>query len=69
MSLPRPLEKYDLRWATELTRTLEAQWTQTHRRGTDVELGLNERVIVRSPDGNRWAITVDNAGAIVTTAL
>jgi len=25
--------------------------------------------IVKSPDGSRWRITVDNAGAIVTTAL
>lgn len=69
MSLPRPAERYDPRWAAEQTRQLEQQWATTHKRGTDVELGIGERVIMRSPDGTRWALTVSNTGALVTTAL
>lgn len=32
---------------------------------TDAQKGI----IMRSPDGTRWRITVDNTGALVTTSL
>lgn len=35
----------------------------------DVELGPGERLIIRSPNGNRWVLTVSNAGAVSATAL
>ena len=38
-------------------------------KGEDVELARGERLILHSPDGARWAVSVDNAGAIGTTAL
>lgn len=69
MSLPRPPDRYEQRWAAEVTRQLDQQYAMTHRRGTDVELGQNERVIVRSPNGVRWALSVDDAGIISATAL
>jgi hypothetical protein len=50
-------------------RQLDATARVNHRKGTDVELGVDERVILRSPDGNRWALAVNNAGALVTTLL
>lgn len=39
-----------------------------HKKNEDIEVGYG-RIIIRSPDGNRWVITVDNAGAISATAL
>lgn len=36
--------------------------------GQDVRLLVGERIILKSPDGSRWAIEVDNAGALSTTA-
>jgi hypothetical protein len=69
MSLPRPADKYDQRWAAENNRQMELQLAMTHRKGTDIEMGQSERLILRSPDGTRWSITVSNAGAITTTAL
>ena len=38
-------------------------------KGEDVELARGERLILRSPNGARWAVKVDNAGAMGTTAL
>lgn len=36
-------------------------------KGSDVELARGERLILRSPDGSRWVVGVDNAGAIDIT--
>ena len=69
MTLPRPPEKYETRWATEQSRQLDVQWDQTHRRGADVELGQNERLIMRSPNGVRWSITVSDSGILSATSL
>jgi hypothetical protein len=69
MSLPRPADKYDQRWASENNRQLELHLAMTYRKGTDVELGQSERIILRSPDGTRWAVTVSDAGALTTTVV
>lgn len=36
--------------------------------GRDVTLLVGERIILKSPDGTRWAVTVNNAGALGTVA-
>lgn len=69
MSLPRPAERYDQRWAAENNRQLEQKLAMAHRKGADVELGQEERLVLRSPDGARWSVTITNAGAILTTAI
>lgn len=38
------------------------------RSDRDVEL-VTTRIILRSPNGSRWALTVSNAGALSVTAL
>jgi hypothetical protein len=38
------------------------------KRGGDVELDAG-RIILRSPDGARWALTVSNAGVVGATSL
>lgn len=69
MSLPRAPEKYEQRWATEVLRQLDQRDLATFNKGSDIELGQDERIIMRSPNGTRWAIAVDDAGVLFTTAL
>ena len=37
------------------------------KKGQDIQLG-DERIILVAPDGGRWAIGFDNAGALSTVA-
>lgn len=53
----------------ELSRVLIAADQLNFKRGRDIELAREERIILRSPDGTRYALYVDNTGAIATTAL
>ena len=48
----------------ELTREIERR----HKRGADIELS-SDRLILRSPNGSRFAVAVDNAGALSTVAV
>ena len=66
MSLPNPLDRYDRRWAAELKRVLDAFMGRAYVAGKDVELEAGASVVLRSPDGTRWRIKVDNAGALST---
>lgn len=36
--------------------------------GQDVRLLVGERIILKSPDGSRWAIAVDNSGVLSAVA-
>jgi hypothetical protein len=49
-------------------RDIEMTSGQTVTRGV-AELPPQPRVILRSPDGARWALTVDNAGVLTTVAV
>lgn len=53
---------------TEMSRIIIAEDERNFKRGRDVELARGERLILRSPNGSRWVVTVDNAGALGTTA-
>jgi len=35
----------------------------------DVEIKRNQRMIMRSPNGTRWSVTIDDTGVISTAAL
>lgn len=52
----------------ELSRVLIAEDEKNWKRGRDIELARGERLILRSPDGTRYALVVDNAGALSTVA-
>ena len=59
---------------TTTDRRLKTMEREAHLRGRDVEVGQTDgtrtaRFILRSPNGNRWAITVSNAGVLGATAL
>lgn len=68
MILPRATEAYSRRTEEARNRVIEKADEQNHKRNRDVEIG-NGRLILTSPNGARWSITVSNAGAISATSL
>lgn len=70
MRLQNPSQAYNRAHELERNRAIELADRHNHKRGQDVEIGANgERLIITSPNGSRWEVTVDNAGALGTTAL
>lgn len=68
--LPPPPDRYDpvvfAQAMDEIARAVEKAWA----RGEDVVLvGTRDRLVLQSPDGSRFHVTVDNAGVLGTTAL
>jgi hypothetical protein len=68
MNLPRPSERYERTTEDRRNRALELADAQNLKRGQDIEL-RDERLIMHSPDGSRWALTVDNLGNLGTVTL
>lgn len=52
----------------DMVRILQSADAENHKRGRDVEIG-SARLILTSPNGTRYAVTVDNAGNISTSAV
>ncbi len=68
MNLPSPPPRYEPTDQARLREELRRTDAENHKRGRDVEIGAG-RVILTSPNGTRYAITVDNAGVLGTTAI
>ena len=68
MKLPNPAGSYNPRMEIERNRQIEQADGQNRKQGRDVEVGRN-KLVLRSPDGARWSITVSNAGAISAEPL
>ncbi len=68
LNLPRPPGTYDVSDQAQLRRSLEQEDRNNRKIGTDVEVGA-QRLILKSPNGARWSVTVSNAGAITAVAL
>ena len=67
MKLPKSADRYDP-MDQDMTRSIiERDDRQNFKRNQDVE--IRTRLILASPNGTRYQITVSNAGAIVVTAL
>lgn len=69
MKLPVPPNRYDPSFEAQRNGFIEQMDSQSFKRQADVEITLPQRLILRSPNGNRWVISVSNAGAMVVTAL
>jgi len=69
MSLPSPPDKYDRSDQMKTRSLLERMDRENHKRGRDLEVAGSERLILASPNGARWVVTVDNTGAIAAVAL
>lgn len=70
--------RYDPAFLTDLARRIAFLESGVYVRGGDVEIAnipkagsgnRSPRLILRSPDGTRYSVTVDNAGALSTTAI
>lgn len=68
MRLPDAPNTYDRSVEDERNRQLEKALRLVHRRDRDVEIGAG-RLILKSPDGARWEVTVDNTGTLSATSL
>ena len=68
LSLPKPPSTYDAGDEAQLRHALERADRTNRKTGTDVEVGVN-RLVLRSPNGARWSITVSNTGVLSAVAL
>jgi hypothetical protein len=68
MKLQRPTARYDERDQIEMRSVIEREDEQNVKRNRDYEVGAT-RIILTSPNGTRYAIAVDNAGALSAVAV
>lgn len=68
MRLPNATDKYDPTTINQMNLLIEQADDLNHKKNQDVEVGA-ARLILKSPNGTRYSITVDNAGTLGTTAL
>lgn len=68
MKLRIPPQAYSRQAETERNGQIERADAENHKRGRDVEVG-DARLILKSPNGQRWSVTVSDAGAISATAI
>jgi hypothetical protein len=68
MKLQRPPPRYDERDQTDVRAKIEQADDENVKRNRDYEVGA-ARIILKSPDGTRYAITVSNAGALSAVAM
>lgn len=69
MTLQRAPGSYDRTEQAKFRTELEQMDRQNRKRGQDVEIVGAERLILASPNGQRWSLTVDNAGTLAAEAL
>ena len=63
-------ETYDRRLEQEFRTEVDKRDLMVHKKGRHIDLGGNDfYIIMYSPNGSRWSVTVSNAGALVVTAL
>jgi len=68
VKLPSAAQDYDLRDQAQLRNLLERADVQNMKRGQDIEVS-SAKLILTSPNGTRYSVTVDNSGNLSTTAL
>lgn len=68
MKLPDPGSAYSGPRERLRNQQIEMADQQNHKRNRDLELG-GGRLIMQSPNGARWSVTIDNLGNITATAL
>lgn len=68
MRLPNVPLQYQPNTERERNRSLELEDKKNQKRDADLDLGGN-KLILTSPDGTRYNVTVDNAGNLSTAAL
>jgi hypothetical protein len=67
MILPKPMPAYDFRNEAELRAALEREDRNNQKLTRDVVIE-GRRLVLASPDGTRFALTVSNAGVLAAVA-
>jgi len=67
LNLPRPSPQYDVINEGQARATLERNDKELMRKTQDVEI-VRRRLILQSPNGALWSVTVSNAGVLSATA-
>lgn len=68
MNLPSPSKQYDPQNEAQARSQIEQADAQNQKKSSDVVIKGNKLVIV-SPDGTRWSVTIDNTGTMALTPL
>lgn len=68
LKTPQAPPRYDQDWQTRHNNALEVEDTKNRKLGTDIEL-TKDRLIIRSPGGLRFKITVSDAGIVSAVAM
>jgi hypothetical protein len=68
MKLPAASFQYDQKDNQTVRSILEKTDMENHKRGRDVEISPG-RLVIKSPDGTRWSIEVDNSGNVSASSL
>jgi hypothetical protein len=69
MRLPVPPARYDASFEAQRNQFIEQADNQNLKRLADLEVVAPQRLILRSPDGTKWQINVDNSGNLTATTL
>lgn len=69
MILPNPPGTYLQAYFAPVLQQIARLLTTSYQKGSDVELNADQRLIIVSPDGTRYQITVDNSGTLSTSTV
>lgn len=70
MRLQQAPDAYSARSEQEMRNALQRADDENHKKGRHIDMGGSDfYIIMTSPNGTRYSVTVSNAGALVVTAL
>jgi len=69
LKMPAPLAQWSVPFQARVNQTLEANDITNRKKGTDVEIEAGVRLILRSPDGTKYQVSVTDAGVIESVPL
>ena len=69
MILPNPPRTYMQAYFAPVLQQIARLLTTSYQKGSDVELNSDQRLIIVSPNGNRYQITVDNSGVLSASTV
>jgi hypothetical protein len=69
MKLPRPTPNYDQIEEQSFRRALELADAINRKKNANIEMGQDELIIIRSPNGTRYYLAVSNVGVLSATTM
>lgn len=69
MTLPEPPVRYSRENEAQRNRTLVEADSRNLKRQSDIQMVSGARLILISPDGSRWSVTVSDAGTLAAVIL